>query len=83
MHATFHFQQSKSLNYTTAEAPNLAKMKSYFLAGVRTQVVWGFQVMLVLVNMQDSEPIVSCEIWCSSVIMWCYFYHSIRNVHLP
>jgi len=39
MHAAFHFQQSKSLNYTTTEASNLAKMKSYFLAGVRVQVV--------------------------------------------
>jgi hypothetical protein len=35
----YTFQQSKGLNYTTAEASNLAKMKSYFLAGVKAQVV--------------------------------------------
>jgi hypothetical protein len=39
MHAAFHFRQSKDLNYTTAEASNLAKLKSYFLVSVNAQVV--------------------------------------------
>jgi len=37
MHAAFHFRQNKGLNYPTAEASNLAKLKSYFLAGVKAQ----------------------------------------------
>jgi hypothetical protein len=39
MHAALCFQQSEGLSYTTTEASNLANMKSYFLAGVKAQVV--------------------------------------------